>query len=194
MAFNQTNAPNNLGIPDFLSQVSALGGLARGCKFAVKIEPTGSAVIPLAQNNSLMYMCDAVDFPGRGFNLTEVRYYGPSMALPNNTQYEVANLSFLCRVASRERQFFDDWMDIINPTGSFNFEYAENYYSRIKIYQLGETPAAQGSKAPLVTYAWQLNKAWPILVNPQSVTWADQDVLRLQVSFTYKWWDRPDKQ
>ena len=43
---------------------------------------------------------------------------------------------------------------------------------------------------PIATYGWRLNKAWPTLVNPQQVTWADQDILRLQVTFTYKYWDR----
>ena len=44
---------------------------------------------------------------------------------------------------------------------------------------------------PEIIYGWKLLKAWPMMVNPQQVTWADTDILRLQVTFAYKYWDRP---
>ena len=190
-------------------------------------------------DNDLIYMCDAAQLPGRGFGVTEVRYYGPSQALPNNSEYETASFSFICRQTARERFFFDEWMNVINPVSNFHFEYANNYWSDIVIYQLGEfsskdpTPlgfgglsinnptwspqpgrgpltrndeeslrmreAARGgtaaldqsrATAPDIIYGWTLRRAWPILVSPQQVTWQDQDILRLQVTFTYKNWDR----
>lgn len=193
MAFTQQNGPSNLSMVDVLAAAGRLGGYARSCRFAVTIKPMNATSSRLPEND-LIYMCDSAEFPGRGFGVTDVRYYGPSLSLPNNTEYQPASFSFLCRVNSRERQFFDDYMEIINPTNTFNFEYAQNYWSEIRIYQLGETPAIPGRTAPGVAYSWRLLKAWPILVSPQQVTWADSDVLRLQVSFSYKYWDRPDLQ
>ena len=139
-------------------------------------------------------------FRSRGFNVTETRYYGPSMSFPNNTMYGgAATMSFICRTNSPERMFFDEWMDLINPTSTFNFEYPSNYWGEIDIYQLSEfgTGNTRTAKDPTVklsqqaAYAWTLRKVWPTLIAPQQVTWADQDVLRLQVTFTYKYWDRP---
>lgn len=237
MAFSQSNAPSNLNMNNVIGAMNQLQGFAKSCRFAVKIEPIGRVANSRLKVNDFIYMCDSAELPGRGFDVTEVRYYGPSQAFPNNTMYNTANFSFLCRQASPERQYFDDWMEIINPTNSFNFEYADNYYAQITIFQFGEwsskDPAQNGSTssknvnpmaqalpftetqeqnlrqqeragnvraapmnatAPDVIYSWRLNKAWPTLVAPQAVTWADNDVLRLQVTFAYKYWDRPTLQ
>ena len=200
---NQGNSPSNLRLTNFLSSLDMGNQVAKACRFAVQIIPT-SFVNNRLPNNDLMYMCDAAELPGRGFDVTEVRYYGPSQAFPNNTQYNTANFSFICRQKSKERYFFDQWMDVINPVSSFNFEYANNYFSEIKIYQFAEYsskdqqqnpnkgPLPQNNSAPDIVYGWTLRKAYPILVQPQQVTWADQDILRLQVTFTYKYWDRLD--
>lgn len=212
MAFSQTHAPRFLQMDKILGAANALGGFAKQCRFVVKIKPTGRAMRAF-MNNDLHFMCEAVEYPGRGFDITEVRYYGPSMVFPNNTTYQPISLSFMCRTRSIEREFFDNWMEIINPTSSFNFEYAQNYWGEVEIYQLSEYASANyapgippGVKSlwpgmnikettpPEITYMWTLRRAWPMLVMPQQVTWADQDILRLQVQFTYKHWERPDYQ
>jgi hypothetical protein len=193
MAINQINPPSNLNLNHFMSRLNELGNVAQSCRFAVQFSPV-SRNLPA---NDLIYVCDSVEFPGRGFDVTEVRYYGPSQVFPNNSMYQQANFSFICRQRSVERKFFDDWMDIINPPTSFNFEYAANYYSTVKIYQLANYSSKNSQTQGAVTsgdviYGWTLRKAYPILVVPQQVTWADNDILRLQVTFTYKYWDRED--
>lgn len=192
MAFGQGNAPQRLGLSDVIANIGQGGGWARSSRFVVKFDAVGSRLAPLLSNNNLYYMCDAAELPGRGFAVNTVRYYGPQLGLPNNTEYQTANFSFLCRVNGIERRLFDDWMEIINPTSNWSFAYANEYWGSIKVYQLGETGKSDKSTAPQVMYSWRLNNAWPILVSPQQVTWADQDVLRLQVVFNYKYWDRPD--
>ena len=187
--FRQTNVPTELSIKDFKKAADSLGQFAKSCRFVVRINPSLAMSNVLPQND-LIYMCEAAEFPGRGFDVTQIRYYGPSQVMPNNSMYNTCNLQFLCRTASTERAFFDDWMEFINPTTPFNFEYPINYYCTIQIFQLSEFGNFQ---SPInAVYGWTLNKAWPTLVNPQQVTWADQDILRLQVTFAYKYWDRPD--
>lgn len=206
MAFDQGNVPKNMKMNDVNAAVSALGGFARSCRFMAVIEPSSDALKRFLPKNDLHYMCDAVEFPGKGFGLQEARYYGPSIATPNNMEFQAANFSFLCRVGSIEREFFDNWLEFINPSGSFNFSYPTDYYSTVTIYQLGEAPAMTGANTPQrtpyglsatkgsvpeVVYKWRLLRAWPIVVSAQQATWADQEVLRLQVTFTYRNWDRP---
>ena len=200
--YSPQNPPRNLSMNQFRAAVDNAGQFAKQCRFVVRINGAGSAINDLISND-LMYMCDAVEFPGRGFDVTQIRYYGPGQVFPNNTMYNTTNLSFICRTNSIERAFFDDWMDLINPTDSWNYEYADNYYGEIQIFQLAEwggpsnlrvTDAKNLAKydgPPEAVYGWTLHKAWPTLVTPQSVTWADNDILRLQVTFTYKYWDRP---
>jgi hypothetical protein len=200
---NQQSAPSSLTLNDFRAASDNAGQFAKSCRFVVMINPPQSlkSVMP----NDLHLMCDAVELPGRGFNVTEVRYYGPSMVFPNNTMYGgTANLSFICRSNSPERFFFDEWMDLINPTNTFNFAYPNQYWTTVEIFQLAEY-GLQGrnntlqkevqhpsNMAPAVTYRWTMHNVWPTLVNPQQVTWTDNDILRLQVSFAYKYWDRPN--
>lgn len=209
MAYNNTNAPTQIDINTFRSQLDTYGSVAKGCRFAVKISAAGnklSNLLSTEKSRDLIFVCDAAEFPGRGFNVTDMRYYGPSQAFPNNVLYGPANFSFICRTQSMERKLFDDWMDLINPTTTFNFEYPSEYYSKIEIFQYAEygtgdvtyspgnngnvkSSGSQNVKSQAV-YGWTLHKAWPTLVNAQAVTWNEPDILRLQVTFNYKYWDR----
>lgn len=194
-----TNAIRRLGMDAAVRAIDKYGSVAKSCRFAVTIKPSGSNNL-LTNYQGLMgemvYVCDAAEFPGRGFSVTEARYYGPSRVFPTNVEYQPLALSFICRTASPERLLFDDWMDIINPTTTFNFNYPEEYYCDLDIFQYAEYGL---NKSPSVNepqhtpvYAWRFKKAWPQLVSPQQVTWGDQDILRLQVQFAYQYWERPD--
>lgn len=194
--------PKFMNMLAFLGSLDMGGSLTRGSRFAVSIRPPvaikAGALVP-----DLHMLCDTAELPGRSFMAAEVRYYGPSQVLPTNTQYQPITLTFLCRSDSRERRFFDDWLEYINPTTNYNFAYPNEYYSEINIFQYTEyadpsplgplsvIPLTGMSWTPHISYQWTLRKAWPLAVNAQPVNWADQDVLRLQVTFTYKNWDRP---
>ena len=198
MGFYQaSNPPRNLKMTDVMAASNAAGPLARSCRFAVTILPTNPSS-SLSARSDLIYMCESVEFPGRGFDVTQIRYYGPSQVMPNNVMYGSGiNMQFICSTNSVERAFFDNWQDVINPVNNFMFEYPDNYYADIQIFQLSEVGQLSGGDgrqlaSQVATYGWTLRKSWPTLVNPQQVTWADQDILRLQVSFAYKYWDRPD--
>lgn len=214
MAYSGTNFPSQLDINRMMSSLDGNGSITKGCRFIARINLSGSLLPQLSYsdqiNSSLLYACDAAEFPGRGFQVTEVRYYGPKQVMPSNTTYgDGINLSFICRSDTLERQFFDDWMDIINPPTSYHFKYPEEYWTDIEVFQYPEYGSMSGAELkgesipgiPRIAnaankftyepiYAWKLMKAWPVMMTPQQVTWADSDVLRLQVSFAYKNWTR----
>jgi hypothetical protein len=96
--------------------------------------------------------------------------------------YEDVNFTFLCRINSQERQFFDSWLEMINPIDTFDFNYKDDYSTSIDIFQLDEEQKA--------TYAITLREAYPIQISPQPVTWADDNFQRLAVTFTYSSWGR----
>ena len=190
-----TNQVSQTGIKDldmqkFRSTLDNGGSAAKGCRFMVVVRPPQTLK---SFPTDLHYLCETAELPGRGFGVTQARYYGPLQMFPNNTEYQPLSLTFICRADSRERRFFDDWLDYINPVNTFNFEYPNNYYSEIDVYQYSEWGrGSQKSYTPNITYSWKLHKAWPTLVNEQAVNWAEQDILRLQVTFAYKYWDRPN--
>lgn len=164
-----------------------------------RIVPEGRSLTRLLANTEggsitrdLQYLCESTEFPGRGFQNMDVRYYGPKFKLPFLSEYEDINMTFICRTGSAERRFFDDWQTLINPVNYFDFNYRDDYSARIEIFHFSEEAISEQNSNPVPTYQFSLNKAYPILVNPQAVTWSDSEFLRLGVSFTYTWWERPD--
>jgi hypothetical protein len=192
MAVNQVDQKGlkDLNLLRFKSVLDNGGSLAKGCRFIVAIKPpTSLKSFP----QDLHYLCETAELPGRSFSVSQARYYGPSQVFPSNSEYQPLSLVFMCRADSRERRFFDDWLDFINPVNTFNFEYPNNYYSQVDVYQYTEwgSPVTGGTPMANISYQWRLNKAWPTVVSEQAVNWAEQDILRLQVTFAYKYWDRP---
>lgn len=200
-SFTPSNPPTNLTMLDMKAALDNLGGPAKQCRFAVKISPVGSEnyLTQLGYTNNILrdfvLMCESTELPGRGFEPTETRYYGPSMQLPRNVKYNNdMSMTFLCRNGSWERQLFDDWMELINPSSTFNFNYPRNYMCELHVYTFSDARGPGFNiNAPMATYQWTLRQAWPALVNPQQVTWADNDILRLSVSFYYRYWIRPGR-
>lgn len=204
------NSPTNLTMIDFRSISDKYGSLQKSCKFVVQIVPGNNFLLPYSTfARDLMYLCEVAEFPGRSFMNMDVRYYGPNHKLPYQSQYEDINLTFLVRNNSLERQFFDDWMLIVNPVNTWDFNYRDDYTSSIHIYQFDEygptgrvaqpVPNPDGpptsytqslDTAPKAQYWMTLWDAYPILINPQPVTWADDQFQRVIISLTYTRWTR----
>lgn len=169
-----------LGMDRFRGISSSDGGPAKSNRFLVQIS---GGPFDVSELRDLSFLCEATELPGRGFMSTDIRYYGPNFKAPYQTVYEDMNLTFICRDKFRERKIFDDWLDMINPVSSYNFFYRKDYTSTIKLHQFAET--ADESR-----YSFTFEDAYPILVSPQPVTWADDNFHRLTVSFTYVRWYR----
>ena len=183
---------NSPSVPsmDLLYAISSeFNGFAKTAKYLVRITPTG-------QNNpmkayrgdvrDLSFLCESAELPGRGQMTTDIRYYGPNFKMPFQSSYEDLNLTFLVRENFLEREIFDSWMEVINPNYSYDFSYRDDYACTIKIFALSDV-AFYGAN-----YVFTFEKAWPVLVNPQPVTWADDNFHRLSVSFTYTRWVREE--
>lgn len=195
-SFQINNAPVEFDMEAFMSISHDMGSLARSCKYAVMITtPRGMLINQGNQSQQaigsgqitrdLAYLCESAELPGRGFENLELRYYGPTFKMPHRSEYMPINVTFLCRNNSAEREFFDDWMELINPTTTYNFNYRDDYASTIRVFTYDEE-----SKP---TYSYTLYDAFPILINPQPVTWADDNFLRLVVNITYTKWRREYK-
>lgn len=177
-------------------------GLAKSCRFAVRFMPGGGSNNRLLGGNftsilnDLTYLCEAAELPGRSLMGIDLRYYGPIFRLPFQSAYEDVTFTFLCRADSRERQFFDDWMNIINPMNTWDFAYRSDYCAKIQIFQLGDAPAsvtAGPATAPEATYAITMIDTYPVTINPQPMTWADDNFQRLVVTFTHDGWYRENR-
>ena len=208
-SFVPPNAPVFLDLQSFQTTIDNFGGLAKACRFVIQITGTGitsSSNLNFPPGTStlanlgyiglmgdLSYLCESATFPGRQFDFMDYRYYGPSFQLPFNSKYDQqTDFVFLCRTQSYERQLFDDWMETIAPSQSFDFNYPSTYYGNITVFQMSDYAAASTQQVAPV-YAWQLINAWPVAISEQKVSWADQDLLRLTVTFSYHYWTRPNR-
>ena len=199
---------------DFYAYSGAFDSLAKSSRFAVRIIPSGTSSLLRGLGyfglmQQFTYLCESAELPGRGFMNADLRYYGPNFKIPYQTEYSETAMTFLCRTQSFERQFFDDWMEVINPTNTFDFNYKDSYKCEIQMFQFSEagrrtttepnreatvpSPTSNEFTEPVATYAWTLHDAYPILINPQPVTWADDNFQRLSVSFTFSKWTRKNR-
>lgn len=186
------NAPAFVGLDEFLAVADSHLGFAKSARFIARIVPVGRYLAPYGSTilRDLMYLCEVTDMPGRGFQAVDLRYYGPSFKMPYQSSYEDINMTFLCRAESFEREFFDDWMEMINPVNNFDFNYRDDYRANIQLFQFSDIETFSGSGDPTPQYAFEIFDAFPVLVNPQPVTWADEQFMRLGVTLTYRWWYR----
>lgn len=187
------NYPKNLTMSDFMSVSDDYGGMVRSCRFASRITPSGNLIKKFGNTfRDLVYLNEAIDLPGRSFVNMDVRYYGPSHKLPFQSNYDDLIMTFICRSDSIEREMFDSWMEIINPTNSFDFNYRDDYRAVVDIFTFAEYNEEDDGEAtgPEAKYNFTILNAYPILVNPQAMSWADDNMLRLIVNFTYTHWYR----
>jgi len=193
------SAPGNLTMPDFQALYSKWGDLAKSSRFLVMV------TVPPAISNAninggsklkfstpdLTFLCESAELPGRGFMNSDLRYYGPNFKIPYQSTYEDVNMTFLCRDQFTEREFFDNWMEYINPSDTYDFSYRASYIGQVRVYQMSDLVAQTNSNSKSQQrYSILLDRAYPILVNPQTMTWADDNFQRLTITFTYTRWFR----
>jgi len=187
--FRIQNEPENIDLKTFWSKLEMDEGIVHAARYVVRITPVGPENW-LSKNgfasimSDLTYLCDSAELPGRSFGMFTARYYGASFQLPFQTTYDDIDLTFICRHKMKERLFFDDWMEIINPTNSYDFNYRDDYSAEITVFQVSDV--ADDPAHPHAIYAYTIKKAYPIVVNSAPLSWADESILRVGVKFTHK--------
>ena len=167
------------GISNFRSSFKV--DVARPSRFDVTIP------IPLSLGNyitsarNLTYRCEMTSLPGRTFETTEKKIgSAPVEKFPYHTNYQDVTMEFIVSDDMNEKIFFDAWMDLINPSSNYNFQYKANYAVDISINQYD----VQGN----LTYAGVLQEAWQIDINQLDLDWSTDSYHKLAVVFCYRQW------
>lgn len=171
-----SNAPPLSNLNDFRQAVGRHRDFAKSARFAVQIGRI-SGLFP-----DMIYYCENAEMPGRAFDTQDYRYYGPNFRLPNASAYTDINLSFYVSDQMLEKEVFDKWMSYINPKNTYDFRFLNEYSTDINIYQFSEV-AEKGA-----TYKVTLRRAYPINVQAMPLSWAEDNIHRLQVTFSYTDW------
>jgi hypothetical protein len=180
VAFPFQNAIHPVDPNTFRALIARYGDLARSCLFMVRIMPKfGTRAV-----ESLMYLCESAEIPGRAFETQEVRTYGSTYRRPFISAYSDVTLTFICTGEMLEKNFFDNWMQAINPTDYYDFNYADTYLSKIDVFQYSSAGQQVNGNTLRCTYQMTFMDAFPVTINPMPTSWAEDGVHRLQVQFS----------
>jgi hypothetical protein len=131
----------------------------------------------------LSLQCESTELPGKSFTTSDVKIYGPTFRIPNQTTYNDISLTFLSNSEFSERKLFDAWMEVIRSPNTHNFRFPKakeggfNYMTQIKIIQYNDFVKQ--------IYALELQDAFPTGISSQQVSWAEDGFHRLTVNFSY---------
>jgi hypothetical protein len=155
---------------------------ARPSRFDVIIPIPVSLAFYISSARNLTYRCESAQLPGRVFETADKKMgSAPKERFPYLTNYEDATFTFILSGDMNEKIFFDAWMELMNPTTDFNFQYKSNYAVDITVNQYD----AQNK----LTYAGVLQEAFPIDVNQLELDWSRKDDYhKLTVVFAYRQW------
>jgi hypothetical protein len=166
-------------INNFISSFSK--DVARPKHFDVTI-PAPVALMPyLGTARNLSLRCESTVLPSRTFSTVEQKFgTNPVERHAHTSNYNELEMTFIVSGDMSEKIFFDAWMEYINPTISFDFNYKEDYISTLTVNQYGMSND--------LTYSINLIDAFPISVNQLDLSWSDDSHHKLTVVFAYRYW------
>lgn len=188
-----TNAPIPETVGSFWQRMTSRGGgVSKPSKFLIQIIPpsfgngTASRIqFPedMRRINDLTFQCETAELPGRTIATSDILIAGPSIKLPYTNVYNDITLTFICTNDMYEKRIFDDWLNVISNREQNTLSYREDYATTIGIFQYDEG----GDKRPwpALTYGAKLIDAFPISINQLNLTWSDDNINRLSVTFAY---------
>ena len=178
------NPRKTLNINNFLSEVRK-SGFSRLNKIAIVIKPPTELVNILNyknKDNYLTYYAESVLIPGYEILTNDLYLGGPKMNIPVRSEYKDVSTTFLVDDDMRQKTFFDAWLNYINPKeNKFDFRYRDDYIGEIDVYQISE----DGNR---ISYGVRLYEVFPIAVSEVKGSWAEQEAVRIDVNFSYRYW------
>lgn len=196
--FSIPNSPGVSNVQAFRSVLLRYGaGPAQACRYMVKIHPPksfpGRSATMAAVIMDLSFLCEQAEMPGKTLVVNDARYYGPNFKYPVQSEYSDITMNFIVRDEMYEKEFFDDWMQNINPIDRYDFAYKDSYATTIEIVQYSailESDSQPGRGKPRATYMVSLIDAFPIVVAPMGLVWGEEGFHRVSVTFAYTEWRR----
>ena len=104
------------------------------------------------------------------------------MTVPIKSEYRDMRVTFVADNRMRQKTFFDAWLNYINPKeNKYDFRYRDDYIGEIEVLHISE----DGSKP---SYGIKLYEAFPVAINDIQSSWAEQEPVRFDVVFSYRYW------
>ena len=155
--------------------------LSRPNRFDVYLFPP-AGLTSYYSTYEMVYRCENAQLPGRTFATADQRTYGPVEKYPYLTTYNDLDLTFIVSGDMKEKYFFDDWFEYVNPKNTNNFRYKEEYSTDLLInqYDLSNN----------LTYSARIIRAYPMSINQMDLDWSTDGYHKLMVTFAYTRWEQ----
>jgi hypothetical protein len=156
--------------------------IARNNRFDVIILPPAGFPLMLLYNRNLSLRCEAAQLPGRTFDTVEQKTYGPIEKFVNITTYTDLDLTFIVDDDMSQKQLFDSWLELINPSQTNNVAYKSDYCCDMIINQYDVSNR--------LSYSVRVINAFPMSVNQMDLDWSSDGYHKLVVTFAYTRWEQ----
>lgn len=183
-------------IEELYAEIGKYNDFARTNRFKVFMETPFALKQkwPNEYMRKMSFICDATELPGKNLATFDRRTYGVSEKLPTQTVFQDITLNFLCtddrEFGMWQKVFFDDWLNYIHPSDTYNFRYKQDYAVDFTIIQYSVSSKEPDSEDILPNYGVRIYEAYPINMNQLSLNWADDGFIRLSMTFAYTSWER----
>jgi hypothetical protein len=162
-------------LKDFIANVKK-SSLARTNRFTVMI---GSSAAESETGRIVQLFCEQAALPSISFASQPVRTFGDQREVVYDRNFELLNLTFLVDREMKVKDYFDQWCNrIVKPDTRTN-GYYDDYVQKIEIY-------VQDTKDNN-TYKCTVYEAYPKTVSAVTLDNNSKDVMKLQVSFAYRY-------
>lgn len=186
-----------------LQQFIALGKtvhFARKNRFVVNFDkPRGLVNYSNDDVKNIILLCEEAALQGKTLGTRTLRINALNEYRAQTADYmgDSITFQFLTDLNWTARKFFDAWLNLcVQDHNTRTVGYYDDYISTIRIASLTPfhpaTEGEEGIQSEKAVWGMQLFEAFPRAINVQQVANTDEGYLRLNVTFSYKYWEPID--
>lgn len=164
-------------LDQFVAKVKS-EGLLLGSHFYVIITPPFTWE---ADARDVMMLCDSVNMPSHTVGTSDVRIFGENREHAYMPLYGSVSASFILDRNMRVKQFFENWMSLVVNRNSRTVGYYYDFIAPIEIYVT--------DKNSKVVHAIRCYDVFPKNISEISLNYSSNEVLRLNVEFSIRYWE-----
>ncbi len=179
----------SFSINDFLAQLNK-SGVAYSSLFEVQVTPPSGLQVggqSAVNTSDMVYRAQNVNWPGRGITAAELKYYGPTQKIAMDSTFNDVTVEFLLSESLYEYDFFESWQDI--AVGKYRESSDVNADAWLRFFDdyKGTVTISHFNEREQLKYKVNLVDAFPINVGDIQRDWGQNDLIRVPITFTYRY-------
>jgi hypothetical protein len=169
-----------MNISDFISEIGK-SGLSRANRYSIEMQLPDIVQYGVYDYRKMLLLCESVQIPGLNINTAQIRTFGEIREMPYEFNYDPVQFSFYVDGDMIIKGIFDEWIKSIQNNDTRTFNYYKDYISPIvSLYVEDLTDKRK--------YVVELYEVYPKSVSAVQMGYDQKDVMKMTVSFAYKYW------